>query len=52
MEAVYKAMDEVRSMSNQRKGLMVISDGGDTHSRYSESELKRRAIEADADLCH
>jgi Ca-activated chloride channel family protein len=50
IDAVYKAMNEVRSMSNQRKALVVISDGGDNFSRYSESELKRRAMEADVQI--
>jgi Ca-activated chloride channel family protein len=37
-------------MSNQRKVVVVISDGGDNFSRYTESELKRRAIEADVQI--
>ncbi len=29
---------------------MVISDGGDNHSRYRESELRQRAIESDVQI--
>jgi Ca-activated chloride channel family protein len=32
---------------NRRKALLIISDGGDNHSRYTEKEIKSRVEEAD-----
>lgn len=50
IDAVYLALDKVRKTSNPRKAVVVISDGGDNHSRYSARDLKRRAVEADAQI--
>ena len=47
LDAVYLALDEIRRAHNPRKALFVISDGGDNHSRYTESEIKRAVEEAD-----
>jgi Ca-activated chloride channel homolog len=50
LDAIYLALDELRDASNPRKALLVISDGGDNHSRYTESEVKRAVEEADAQV--
>jgi Ca-activated chloride channel homolog len=50
IDAIYQALHEVRGSSHGRKTLAVISDGGDNASRYNESELKRRALEADVQI--
>ena len=39
LDAVYMAAGYVRKGSNPRKAVLVISDGEDNHSRYTESEL-------------
>jgi Ca-activated chloride channel homolog len=39
-----------RHARNARKVLLVVSDGGDNHSRYSSMELRRRLEEADLDV--
>jgi VWFA-related protein len=40
IDGVYMAMHEIKKSPNERKALIVVSDGGDNHSRYSEGELK------------
>ncbi len=42
-DAVYMALDEVRKGRNPRKALLVISDGGDTSSHYTEDEIENAA---------
>jgi Ca-activated chloride channel homolog len=37
-------------MSRMRKALLIISDGGDNHSRYTESEIKSMVREADVQI--
>jgi Ca-activated chloride channel family protein len=48
IDAVYLALNEMRSARNPRKALLVVSDGADNNSRYRESELFVRAVEADS----
>lgn len=50
IDATYQALHEVRASSHGRKALVVISDGGDNASRYTEAELKQRALESDAQI--
>ncbi|HTP34831.1 MAG TPA: VWA domain-containing protein [Candidatus Acidoferrales bacterium] len=47
LDAVCLAMDYMRNAHNSRKALLVISDGGDNDSRYTEAEIRRRVIESD-----
>ena len=47
LDAAYLALHTMRSARNPRRALLVLSDGGDNRSRYSESELRRRVREAD-----
>lgn len=41
IDAVYLAVDHLRQAKYDTKALLVISDGGDNRSRYTESELER-----------
>lgn len=50
LDAVYYALHEIRGAGRRRKALVVISDGGDNHSRFREAELIARAIEADTQI--
>jgi Ca-activated chloride channel family protein len=50
IDAVYSALHEMRAAGPRRKALVVISDGGDNHSRFRESELMARAMEADTQI--
>jgi Ca-activated chloride channel family protein len=50
LDAIQLGISEMRSARNTRRTLLIISDGGDNHSRYSEGDLKRRLQEADTRL--
>ena len=50
LDAVYLAVHEMKKAKNPRKALLLISDGGDNSSRYSESEIKTLVKEADVQI--
>jgi Ca-activated chloride channel family protein len=50
LDAVYLAAGYVRNGTNPRKALLVISDGEDNHSRYTEKELLEALRETDVTL--
>lgn len=50
LDAVYLAMSEMRKARNARKAILIISDGGDNASRYTESEVKNAVREADVQI--
>jgi Ca-activated chloride channel homolog len=50
LDAVYLALHEMRKSKNPRKALLVISDGGDNSSRYTESEIRALVREADVQV--
>jgi VWFA-related protein len=50
LDAVYMAMHEMKKAHNPRKALLLISDGGDNSSRYSEQEIKNLVKEADVQI--
>ncbi|HUI56628.1 MAG TPA: VWA domain-containing protein [Bryobacteraceae bacterium] len=47
LDAVCLAIDYMKKARNPRKALLIVSDGGDNHSRYTESEILRRVRESD-----
>ena len=47
LDALYLARDAMKSARNPRRALLVISDGGDNHSRYTATELRRVLQETD-----
>jgi Ca-activated chloride channel homolog len=49
-DGIYLGVQELRASHNRRKAIIVISDGGDNHSRYTESEVKSLLQEADAEV--
>lgn len=50
LDAVYMALHKMKKARNPRKALLVISDGGDNSSRYTESEIKNLVREADVQI--
>jgi Ca-activated chloride channel homolog len=50
LDAIYMGMNQMKQAKHQRKALLIISDGGDNHSRYTESEIKSAVKEADVQL--
>ncbi len=49
-DAVYRALQKVREGTNDRKALILITDGEDNSSRYSPSEVRELARESDAEV--
>jgi Ca-activated chloride channel family protein len=45
-DTVYLAVTGLREARHPRKAVLIISDGGDNHSRYTEGELKKLLQEA------
>ena len=45
-DAIYVALNEIKKGRNPHKALLVISDGGDNASRYTENEMKSLVREA------
>jgi VWFA-related protein len=50
LDGIYMALSELKKGRNPRKALLIISDGGDNSSRYTESEVRNLLKEADAQM--
>lgn len=50
LDAIYMGLGKMRQARYARKALLVISDGGDNHSRYSEHDLRAVTRESDVTL--
>jgi len=50
MDAIYLGLSQMRGARNQKKALLLISDGGDNHSRYSEHDIRNFVREADTQI--
>jgi Ca-activated chloride channel family protein len=49
-DAIYLGLSEMRGAHNSRKALLIISDGGENHSRYSENDIREYLRESDVQL--
>jgi Ca-activated chloride channel homolog len=47
LDAIYMGVTKMRQAKYAKKALLIISDGGDNHSRYTENEIKALVKEAD-----
>ncbi len=47
LDAIYMGVTKMRQAKYGKKALLIISDGGDNHSRYTEGEIKALVKEAD-----
>jgi Ca-activated chloride channel homolog len=50
LDGVNLGLAHIRKARNPRRALIVVSDGGDNNSRYTLSELKKLALESDAQI--
>ncbi|MGI9101014.1 MAG: VWA domain-containing protein [Terriglobales bacterium] len=50
LDAIYMGVHKLRSAQYKRRALLIISDGGDNHSRYSAREIKELVQEADVEI--
>jgi VWFA-related protein len=47
LDAIYLSLHELRRSHKRKKALLVISDGGDNHSRYTAKEVENVVRESD-----
>jgi VWFA-related protein len=47
LDAIYLALNEMRKSRLRRKALLIVSDGGDNASRYTQNEVNRLLQESD-----
>jgi VWFA-related protein len=47
LDAVYLALHEMKRSKKNKKALLIISDGGDNHSRYTAKEVANVIVESD-----
>jgi Ca-activated chloride channel homolog len=50
LDGVYMAMNAMKKARNPRKAILIISDGGDNSSRYTQSEVRNSVREADVQI--
>ena len=50
LDAIYLGLVQMKEAHNAKRALLILSDGGDNISRYSERDIKRLVREADTQL--
>lgn len=50
LDAIYLGIQRMKKADTSRKALLVISDGGDNHSRYTERDVKRAVKESNVQI--
>ena len=50
LDAIYMGMKKMKQAHHEKKALLIISDGGDNRSRYTDSEIKSLVKEADVEI--
>ena len=50
LDAIYLGLSQMRGARNAKRALLIISDGGDNHSRFNESDIKNFVKESDVQL--
>jgi len=50
LDAIYLAVNKMRDAQHSKKALLIISDGGDNRSRYTDGEIRSLVREADVQI--
>jgi Ca-activated chloride channel family protein len=50
LDAVYLGLSQMKGAHNSKKALLIISDGGDNHSRYNVTDVRNFVKEADVQI--
>jgi Ca-activated chloride channel family protein len=50
LDAIYYGLAKMKEARHERKALLVVSDGGDNRSRYTEGEVRAQVKESDVEL--
>jgi Ca-activated chloride channel homolog len=49
-DGIYLGLSQMKGAHNAKKALLIISDGGDNHSRYTQADVRNFVKEADVQL--
>jgi Ca-activated chloride channel homolog len=49
-DGIYLGLSQMKGAHNTKKALLIISDGGDNHSRYTEQDVRSFVKEADVQI--
>jgi Ca-activated chloride channel family protein len=50
LDAIYLGVNKMKDAKHNKKALLIISDGGDNRSRYTDGEIKHMVKEADVQI--
>ena len=50
LDAIYLGLNKIKNARYERKALVIVSDGGDNRSRYTENEVRSVVRESDVQL--
>jgi Ca-activated chloride channel family protein len=50
LDAIYFGLNKMKQAKYERKALLVVSDGGDNRSRYTEGEVRAQVRESDVEI--
>jgi len=50
LDAIYRALSEMKHARNSKRAVLIISDGGDNSSRYNETDIRNFVKESDVQL--
>jgi Ca-activated chloride channel family protein len=50
LDGIYLGLSQMRGAHNAKRALLIISDGGDNHSRYSETDIRNFVKESDVQI--
>ena len=50
LDAIYYGVAKTKEAKHERKALLVVSDGGDNRSRYTEGEVRSQVRESDVEI--
>jgi Ca-activated chloride channel homolog len=50
LDAIYYGVEKMKEAKHERKALLVVSDGGDNRSRYTEGEVRSQVRESDVEI--
>jgi Ca-activated chloride channel family protein len=50
LDAIYLGLSQMRGARNAKRALLILSDGGDNHSRYNEADIRNFLRESDVQL--
>jgi len=50
LDAIYYGLVKMKEARHERKALLIVSDGGDNNSRYTEGEVRSQVRESDVEI--